>query len=195
MPEKINSSSPESAKGQYSKPAVRKYSVVLSKKPSVMEKMIGVTSAELEDAIPSPAAVMRQLKRLRPVLPFLFGGLRMIDHTAIQIIAQLLNLVDGGGENMSQTGVHPELQKGMAEIHMNQRQLSRQMQDQLIDTKRIEEQMTHLRDAADRNTAQHAAMVEQLKSLGSLIRFASTGLAGLLVILIVLVSLLFMHRG
>jgi hypothetical protein len=119
----------------------------------------------------------------------------MIDHTAIQIIAQLLNLVDGGGENMSQTGVHPELQKGMAEIHMNQRQLSRQMQDQLIDTKRIEEQMTHLRDAADRNTAQHAAMVEQLKSLGSLIRFASTGLAGLLVILIVLVILLFMHRG
>jgi cell division protein FtsX len=56
--------------------------------------------------------------------------------------------------------------------------------------KRIEDQIVLLRQTAERNATEHAELVEDVKSLGNLVRTMGAGLAILLIVLIVLTSLL-----
>src|SRR5579862_7918203 len=52
------------------------------------------------------AGLLQSLGKLRPLLPILSGGLRMIDHGAVQALAQLLNMAGGAGA--SQVAVQEE---------------------------------------------------------------------------------------
>jgi hypothetical protein len=137
--------------------------------------------------------VFQKLGKLKPLLPVLSGGLRMIDHGAVQAIAQLIHFVDGS--TAAQATVQEDLHAGLAEIQTDHRELTLQVQDQTVEIRRIEEQIGRLRIGVERNAAEQAVLAQDMKSLGTLVRTIGTGLAILLVVLIVLTSFLLIHRG
>ena len=136
--------------------------------------------------------ISQKLGRLKPLLPILSGSLRMVDHGAVQALAQLLNLVDGGGSTSS--AVNEELHSGLAEIQTSHRELRLQVQDQTVEMKRIEEQITLLRRTAEQNATEHTELVEDVKALNNLVRTIGAGLAILLIVLITLTALLLSHH-
>jgi hypothetical protein len=134
------------------------------------------------------AGLLQSLGKLKPLLPILSGGLRMVDHGAVQALAQLLSMASGAGT--TQSAAQEELHQGLAEIQSSHRELHLQVQDQTVDMRRIEDQLTLLRQTAERNAAEHAELVEDVRSLGNLVRILGAGLAILLVVLITLAVLL-----
>jgi hypothetical protein len=144
--------------------------------------------ATLAPAKKSRTSLAQKFGRLKPLLPILSGGLRLVDHGAVQALAQLINLVDGGG--IGQPAVDEELHQGLAEIQTGHRELSLQVQDQTVAVKRAEDQITLLRKTIERNATEHAELVEEVKSFKKLVRAIGAGLAVLLIALIVLAGIL-----
>src|ERR1700743_435422 len=97
-----------------------------------------------EEAEPHRTTVFQRLGKLKPFLPLLTGGLRLVDHGAVQILAQLLNFVDTSGP-AHDSAQEEELYHGLAEIQTHHRELSSQVLDQTVEIKRIEEQLARLR--------------------------------------------------
>ena len=158
------------------------------KKAPVPESQLPPKQVSPDEAGKSRFGVLQKLGKLKPLLPILSGGLRMIDHGAVQALAQLFNLVEGG--SASPSAVSEELHQGLTEIQTSHRELRLQVQDQTIEMKRIEDQIVLLRHTVERNATEHAELVEDVKSLGNLVRAIGAGLAILLIVLIVLTGLL-----
>ena len=143
----------------------------------------------------------QKLGKLRPLLPIVSGGLRMVDHGAVQALAQILTLAGGGATAAGASpaaveALHEELQQGLAEIQTGHRQLHLQVQDQTVELRRVEDQITMLRQSVERSATEHAELVADVKSLGNLVRTIGAGLAILLVVLISLtILLLTRHHG
>jgi hypothetical protein len=128
------------------------------------------------------------LGRLKPLLPILTGGLRLVDHGAAQAVAQLLNFASGA--SAAQSAVQEELHHELEEIQSSRREIHQQFQDQTVEMQRIKDQITLLRQTVERNATEHAELVADVKSLGNLVRAVGAGLAILLVILIALAAVL-----
>jgi hypothetical protein len=158
------------------------------KKAPTPESQLSTQRVSLDEAKKPRGGVLQKLGKLKPLLPILSGGLRMVDHGAVQALAQLLNFVDGG--SVGPSVAHEELHQGLTEIQTSHRELRLQVQDQTVEMKRIEDQMVLLRQTVERNATGHAELVEDVKSLGNLVRTMGAGLAILLIVLIVLTSLL-----
>ena len=135
---------------------------------------------------------LRGLSKLRVLLPVASGALRMVDHGAVQALARLLPLLEGGAP--PSRGVE-EVQQGFANIQQDNSDLLLQIQSQTAQLKRLEEQITRLREATDRNAAWHLGLVEDIKSVRNLIRGLGGSIAILLVLLIVLAGLLLLHMS
>jgi len=138
------------------------------------------------------AGLLQNLGKLRPLLPILSGGLRLIDHGAVQALAQVLSLASGTG--VAQSAAQEELQRDMAEIQRDYRELHLQAQDQTVELQRIKDQITLLRQTVESNAAEHAELSENVRSLGNLVRAVSLGLGILLAVLITLTALLLAHH-
>lgn len=132
------------------------------------------------------------LSKLKPLLPILSGGLRLIDHGAAQAVAQLLYFA--GGVGPAQTAAEEELQEGLAEIQSGHRNLRHQVQDQTVELQRIQDQITLLRETVENNAARHGELIDKVKSLNNLVWIVGGALTILLVILITLTALLLAHR-
>jgi chromosome segregation ATPase len=134
------------------------------------------------------ASVLQVLGKLKPLLPILSGGLRLVDHGAAQAVAQLLNFASGA--DTAQSASQEELHHELAEIQSSHREIHLQVQDQTVEMQRIKDQITLLRQTVERNATEHAELVADVKSLGNLIRALGAGLAILLVVLIALTAVL-----
>jgi uncharacterized phage infection (PIP) family protein YhgE len=162
------------------------------KQAPTAESQLPPQQTSLEEAKKPRTGVLQKISKLKPLLPILAGGLRMVDHGAVQALAQLIHFADGG--SAAQSAAQEELHQGLAEMRTNHRELRLQVQDQTIEMKRIEDQLVLLRQTAERNATEHGELVEDVKSLGNLVRTIGAGLAILLIVLIVLTSMLLTHH-
>jgi hypothetical protein len=167
--------------------------IELARKKSPAGETVAIEEAKASQPQAPQPRLLQKLGKLKPLLPILAGGLRMVDHGAVQAIAQLLHSVDGS--NAAQSAAHEELHQGLAEIQTGHRELRLQVQDQTVAMKRIEEQTVRLRETSERNATEHAELVEDVKSLGNLVRSIGAGIAILLIVLIILIGFLLVHRG
>lgn len=135
--------------------------------------------------------LLHGLSKLKPLLPILSGGLRLIDHGAAQAVAQLLYLAGTGN---SQTAAEEELQQGLAEIESSHRDLHHQVQDQTVELQRIQDQITLLRETVEGSAARHADLVDKMRSLNNLVWIVGAAFTVLLVVLIVLIVFLLIRR-
>jgi hypothetical protein len=158
-----------------------------------MKKMQNAISTQTEPAAPSPRqeepAVessrkrwMRRLSKLGPIVPYLTGGLRMVDHGAAQILANLLTLAAGPGSSSSDG--HSEIRQELEEIEASHRDLLLSVQGHGLELKRFEEQILLLRQSVERNALQQTELAEELRSLRTLILRTTASLAVLFVLVV-----------
>ncbi|HEX3435284.1 MAG TPA: hypothetical protein VHT24_00840 [Pseudacidobacterium sp.] len=167
---------------------------IIAQKP--LESEDGTVEIEQKDvAEPEPekrrVRFSQKIGKLKPLLPILTGGLRLIDHGAAQMVAQLLNLANPGGASAAADN---EIQHGIAEIEASHRDLRLSVQDHSVELKRIEEQILLMRETVERNASEHTKLVEDVNSLGNLVRMVGIGLAILLILLLVLTGLLLIRK-
>lgn len=106
----------------------------------------------------------RVLLQLRVLLPYLSKLVPLLDGTAHQ------------SATASQ-----EFQKSLADLQTGHREIRGQFQDQVVQLKRVEEQLERLREASERNTLEQQELIEDLKSFGGTIKaLAAVGLVLLL---------------
>jgi hypothetical protein len=85
------------------------------------------------------------------------------------------------------------IEKGLAEIQAQHRELREQFVEQNSSLKRVEDQLELVREATDRNTLEQQELLEDLKSVGSKVNIVAVIAIGLLAISVVLNLLLYMH--
>ncbi|WP_324831591.1 hypothetical protein [Alloacidobacterium sp.] len=170
------------------------------------DRLIEIAQKKVPEAEPKPpadevalvpakkprAGFLQSLGKLKPLLPILSGGLRLVDHGAAQAVAQLLYLAGGTGN--SQAAAEEELQEGLAEIQSSHRDLHHQVLDQSVELQRVQDQITLLRETMERSAVEQTGLADKVRSLNHLIRIVGTAIAVLLVILITLVIYLLVSR-
>jgi hypothetical protein len=137
------------------------------------EKVPGKTSVQLalEDPGVTRPPMWRALLQLRVLLPY---------------VGRLLPLLEG----TSASPGSQEFRHGIAEVLTSHRDLRLQMQDHAIQLKRVEEQLTRLRETSERNDFERAEQAEDIRSVRRLLRILLGAVAGLLAILIAMVGVL-----
>ncbi len=123
-------------------------------------------------------AMWKALLQIKAVLPY---------------VSRLLPLLDLGLGHAQNSSAANELRANMTSLETTQRDLRVSVQDQTVQLKRVEEQLTRMREASEKNAFEHAELVEDVKSIGNLVRVVGAGLAILLVVLILMVGALLAH--
>jgi hypothetical protein len=108
-------------------------------------------------------------------------------------VARLLPLLDLGASHAQTSALSTEVKHQVGELQTSQRDLRLTLQDQTLQLKRFEEQVTRMREATEKNAFEHSELVEDVKSIHTLVKTVTGVLGALLVILIVMVGILLFH--
>ena len=168
---------------------------------AAVDRLIELASDPKAKANPAPALVLEEAKsadrgsmwkvlvQLKAVLPYLSRLLPLLD-------ARILPLLEMVGVSHPQnTAQFKELHESVGSVQSGQRELRLALQSQTVEIKRLEDELAQLREASIKAGQAQAALVEDVHSVRSLVRLVGTGLAILLVVLMVMVGALLMHRG
>lgn len=90
-------------------------------------------------------------------------------------------------------GLSTELKQSVGDLQLAQRDLRMTVQEQLVQMKRVEEEMHRTREATEKNAFESANLVEDMKSTYSLLKKAAGGLGVMLAALIALAIYLMIH--
>jgi len=126
---------------------------------------------------------------------------------AVPFVQRLLPLLDGqiatAVTNLAAARPHTSppapkvdlqpLEHGLAELHLQQRELKDQFFEQHNSFKRVEDQLEMVREATDRNTLEQQELIEDLKTMGNRVNLLAILFLGLLVVSVLLNVFLFLH--
>ena len=156
-----------------------------SKKPAELTNPAAKDATDSADPV-KDKSMWKILLQLRPFLPYL---------------ARLVPVLDVVVGPLQSAGLSHEVRESIAQstarIQSIQRDLksavASAVEDQALQLKRLEEELTRLRDAADKQTRAQAQLAEDLSALSRLIRISALGLGLLLVALIVMTAIMLVH--
>ena len=115
------------------------------------------------------------LLQLKPLLPYL---------------ARLLPLLDIGIIPAQNAGLSNEVRQAIAKIQTIQRDVDIAVQDQVVQLKRLEQELARLRDASETYAQAQEKLGQEVQSIAKLVRIAGIGLAILLLVLVVMTGML-----
>ena len=87
----------------------------------------------------------------------------------------------------SSPALSAELKQSVGDLAVAQRDLRMAVQDQVASMKHLEEEVTRTREVTERNTTENLEVVEDVRSVHSMVKRAGIVVGGLLLVLIVLV--------
>lgn len=119
----------------------------------------------------------KALGQIKAALPYLSRLLPLIDARFLP----LLELVGVG--HTHNAGVSKEIREDVAGLQIDQRELRTSVQNQALEIEQLEAQVAQLREAFESKTLEHATLIENVATLGRLVRWMGAGLAVLLVLL------------
>ncbi len=125
-------------------------------------------------------SMWKLLLLLKPLLPHL---------------ARLVPLLDIGLGPVQNAGLSNEVRQTVAKVQEIQRDLTTAVQDQALQLKLLEEELTRLSNASEKQAAAQTELVEGVESLAKIVRVAGVGLGLLLVALIVMTAILLAHMA
>lgn len=107
----------------------------------------------------------------------------------IPYVTRLLDMSSqiGGHAQPNSTALSNELKQIVGDLHTSHHDLRLAVQDQTVQMKRLEEELTRSREAAERNAYEQTEMVEDMKSIHTLARKATWIVISLVSVLILLV--------
>jgi hypothetical protein len=186
---------PEPAEESKNRPANE--SVHASAPISAVDRLIDLASDKKSRPRPALAiekssgsdqgSMWKALGQLKSVLPYLFRLLPLLD-------SRLLPLLDLVGMGHAQNaGLSKEIREEIAGIQASHREILSSAQEQSIEVKRLGDRMAQLQEDLHASNFEHGKLVEEVKSLGQLLRIAGAVLGVLLIVLILMVGFLLAH--
>ena len=147
----------------------------------------------MEEAAPAPAEAMREATEMRTASGYSETN-RGLEHNPmaqalmpfrglVPYIARILEMAQAEAG----PGISAELKQTVNEMQGSQHDLRMAVQDQVLQMKRLEEEVAHTREASERNAFESSEMVEDLRTVHSLVKKTAGVLGTLLVALIALV--------
>lgn len=132
----------------------------------------------------------KTMLRLGAVLPWVARALPALESGALNGEA---GMADTTGATAA-PGIAQETRQDVAGLRLVQYEIRTTVQDHSMQLKRIEEQLTRVRESVDSRSSEDAEIAENLRAMTKLMRLAGLGLGALLLVLIVLVIVMMAHR-
>lgn len=85
------------------------------------------------------------------------------------------------------------IQNSVAELRVQHRELSDQLHEQTDSIRKVEDQLSMVREATDRNTLEQQELMEDLKSVGKKVNMVALVALGLLAVSVLLNLILYLH--
>lgn len=146
-----------------------------------------------EETRPAPASLLAPKDAHESAMWKLFLQFKSV----LPYVSKLLPLLDIGLMQQQNSGLSQELRQNITSLQVAQRETQDAarlaLQDQAVQIKRVEDQLTLLREVSEKHAVEHAELVKNVKSLHGLVRNAGVGLVILLLVLIVMVGVLLAH--
>lgn len=109
-------------------------------------------------------------------------------------ITRALPMLESGVINDQGPGLANDFQHEVASMRMAQYEMKTAVQDHSLQLKKVEEQLTRLRESMDSDSSENSEMVETVKSAVNLMRLMGIGVGVLLLVLIIMVGLVLAHH-
>ena len=132
----------------------------------------------------------KTMLRLGSVLPWVARALPALESGALGGEPGLPGVANAAGT----TGVAQETRQDVAGLRLVQYEIRTTVQDHSMQLKRMEEQLTRVRESMDSRSSEDAEVAENLRAMTKLIRMAGVGLGALLLVLIVLVIVMLAYH-
>ena len=123
-------------------------------------------------------AAVKTLLRLGSVLPWLL---------------RVLPMLEGNVGKDQTTGLSHEVRHEVADLRLVQYELRTAVQDQSLQLKRVEDQLTRIRQSLEPDSSERSGLDATVKSTVKLVRLMGMGVGALLLVLIVMVAIIMAH--
>lgn len=133
---------------------------------------------EIEEGPEGWANAWKGMMRLGSVLPW---------------VARLAPLFEGGIPNEQTLGAGQEVRHEVAGLRLVQYEIKTTIQDHSLQLKRLEDQLTRVRESVESDSSESAAVMDSMKSTVKLVRMVGIGVGALLLVLIVMVGVVLAH--
>jgi len=165
---------------------------------SAVDRLIALAEDEKQNS-PKPADELPEnpVSADSPSEPPLPGTMAMMadplrgleDNASLKTLLQFRMLMPylshmAGEQDPAMSSLTTELKQSVGDLQLTQRDLRMTVQEQLVQMKRVEEEMHRMRDATEKNAFESANLVEDMKSTYSLLRKTAGGLGVALAALI-----------
>lgn len=116
-----------------------------------------------------PSGLTRTLNAIRAALPLVQRLLPLLEGNVAKAVSNLLGQVPD--PDVEKTPPTPPvdlvpMQRGLAEIQKQHRELREQLTTQNVSLQRVEDQLSHVATATDRNTREQQELVEEIQAMG-----------------------------
>ncbi len=129
---------------------------------------------------------------IKQAVPFVQRLLPLLDGQIANAVTNLLAARPHTPPPAPKVDLQP-LEHGLAELHIQQRELKDHFFEQNNTLKRVEDQLDMVREATDRNTLEQQELIEDLKTMGNRVNLLAILFLGLLVVSVLLNVFLFLH--
>lgn len=140
-------------------------------------------SADFEKHPEGWFSAWKTMLRLGSVLPWVARALPALESSALGVEPGSTGAPGAPGA----TGIAQETRQDVAGLRLVQYEIRTTVQDHSMQLKRMEEQLTRVRESVDSRSSENAEVAENLRTMTKLVRLAGMGLGALLLVLIVLV--------
>lgn len=114
--------------------------------------------------------------------------------SVLPLVARALPMLESGVINDQNPGFANDVQHEVASMRMAQYEMKTAVQDHSLQLKKVEEQLTRLRESMESDNSENSEMVETVTSAVKLMRLMGIGVGVLLLVLIIMVGLVLAHH-
>lgn len=162
---------------------------------SAVDRLIAMAEDEKADG-PRPANALPDGGRGLDTMPMLPDPARGIDDNPMlkallqfrMMMPYMSRLMEPEGQDSAMATISTELKQSVGDLQLAQRDLRMTVQEQLVQMKRVEEEMHRTREATERNAFEASELVEDMKTVHSLVKKTAGILGTMLALLIGLVA-------
>lgn len=162
---------------------------------STVDRLIALASDEKPAPPQTAGALPQETHGLETTMPLLAEPAPGLDDNPMlkallqyrMLMPYMTRLLEPQGQaDPTLASLATELKQSVGDLQLAQRDLRLTVQDQLVQMKRVEEEMNRTREATERNAAEASELVEDMKSMRSLVRKAAAFLGTMMAVLVVL---------
>lgn len=162
---------------------------------SAVDRLIAMAEDEKSEG-PKPAGALPEGGRGLDTMPMLPDPMRGFDdNPMLKALLQfrmmqpyMSRLLEPEGQDAGMATISNELKQSVGDLQLAQRDLRMTVQEQLVQMKRVEEEMHRTREATERNAFESSELVEDMKTVHSLVKKTAGILGAMLALLIGMVA-------